>query len=146
MVGVVGKVIGEFAIGIAGKMIAHFPQVFVQPHGRVLIQVDKDKTFPGVAVDRRQTVFRFAETGRHPGFLLGADEFTFIVIGPGMETATEGRLLTEVVPFTLRYDDRVPPVRAGIMKRTDPAVPAPDQQHAGAGKVQPFEFVTSGLR
>ena len=86
-VSVVGKIVGDLTVRETGKMMAHLAQVFMQPNRRVLIQVDKNETFPGIAVDRRQAVLRFAETGRHAGFLLGADQFTLVMVGPGMEAA-----------------------------------------------------------
>ena len=109
-VGVISKIVVDFTIGKTGKMITHLPQVFVQPDRRVFVQVDEDEPFPGIAVDRRQAILRFAETGGHAGFLLGADKLTLVVVGPGMETAGKCCLLPEVVPFTLGYDDRIPPV------------------------------------
>ena len=145
-ISVISEAMGDLGVGKAGKMRAHFPQVLAQALGRPRRQIDEDEPFPEVAVDGRQPVLRFLETGRHAGFFLGADEFAAVVVSPGVETTTEGGLAAKIVPLALRRHHRVAPVRAGVVKGANDAILAPDQQHRGAGEIQPLQLVAPGFR
>ena len=132
----------QFAKAAALQLVGHPAQVFPQALGWTLGQMNEDKAFKHLGVDRAQA--QVALVGqikkvlliRHPG------QFALGVIRPGVKAAGERAFARALfVP-----DELIATVGAHIMKAPHLAVPAPHNQDRGATHGQVFGNIIAGVR